>query len=83
MSPSTAPPSPSRDQFTDLIKSSPDDEITITYRRSPDADMNASVPKGGEGGEETTISVTLGLTRRVVRHCRPRPGRSHHLRAPR
>ncbi|MCA9274619.1 MAG: PDZ domain-containing protein [Phycisphaerales bacterium] len=54
-------PIASRDQFTDLIKSlAPDDEITITYRRSPDADMNASVPKGGQGGEETTISVTLG-----------------------
>lgn len=50
----------SRDQFTDLIKAlTPGDEVTITYRRSPDAYMNASVPKGGPGGEETTISVTL------------------------
>lgn len=53
-------PIASRDQFTDLIKSlSPGDDITITYRRSPDADMNASVPKGGDGGPETTITVTL------------------------
>lgn len=53
-------PIDSRDQFTELIKSlAPGDEITITYRRSPQADMNASVPKGGDGGEETTISVKL------------------------
>ena len=55
-----ATPIDSRDQFTDLIKTlTPGDDITITYRRSPQADMNASVPKGGPGGPETTITVTL------------------------
>lgn len=50
----------SRDTFTQTIKSlSPGDDIAITYRRSPDAQMNASVPIGGPGGDETTISVTL------------------------
>lgn len=50
----------SADAFRELIRSlSPSDELTIVYRRSPDANMNASVPIGGEGGEETTISVTL------------------------
>ncbi len=55
-----ATPIDSRDQFTDLIKTlTPGEGINITYRRSPDADMNASVPKGGPGGPETTITVTL------------------------
>ncbi|MCR9076354.1 MAG: PDZ domain-containing protein, partial [bacterium] len=55
-----ATPIGSRDTFTDLISSlAPGDDITITYRRSPDADMNVSVPKGGEGGEETTLRVML------------------------
>lgn len=53
-------PIASRDQFTDLIKTlTPGVDITITFRRSPQADMNASVPKGGPGGPETTITVTL------------------------
>lgn len=50
----------SQDDFTDAISAmSPGDELTIVYRRSPDAQMGASVPIGGEGGEESTISVTL------------------------
>lgn len=33
--------------------------LAIEYRRSPDADRNASVPKGGEGGEPTIVTVTV------------------------
>lgn len=55
-----ATPIDSREQFTALIKTlTPGHDISITYRRSPQADMNASVPKGGPGGPETTITVTL------------------------
>lgn len=39
---------------------SPGDELTLVLRRSPDADPNASVPKGGEGGETFEVVVTLG-----------------------
>ncbi|USO00294.1 MAG: hypothetical protein H6810_06455 [Phycisphaeraceae bacterium] len=38
---------------------SPGDEVTMVFRRSPQADMNASVPKGGAGGEPFTIRVAL------------------------
>ncbi len=33
--------------------------INLVFRRSPDAQMSASVPKGGAGGEEFTVSITL------------------------
>jgi hypothetical protein len=79
----------SRDTFTQTIRSlSPGDDIAITYRRSPDAQMNASVPIGGPGGDETTISVTLssrdawsgtvarGLGERTI----PLPRRGDHER---
>ncbi len=35
------------------------DTFSIEIRRSPDANMNASVPIGGEGGERETITVTV------------------------
>ena len=35
------------------------DEVVLVLRRSPDANMNASVPKGGVGGEEFTVTVNL------------------------
>ncbi|MFG0245425.1 MAG: hypothetical protein ACF8MF_05155 [Phycisphaerales bacterium JB052] len=55
-----AEPIESADQFKALIAAlSPGDELTVVYRRSPEADMNASVPKGGPGGTETTITATL------------------------
>lgn len=38
---------------------SPGDELTLVFRRSPQAQMNASVPKGGSGGEEFTITIEL------------------------
>ena len=84
-----ATPIASRDTFTDLIRSlAPGDDITITYRRSPDADMNASVPKGGEGGEETTLSVTLSskdewsgtVGRGLGEHTIPLPRRGEYER---
>ncbi len=34
--------------------------ITLTLRRSPDAKSDASVPIGGEGGDEFTVEVELG-----------------------
>lgn len=53
-------PIDSADAFKALIATlSPGDEMTIVYRRSPDADMNASVPVGGAGGDEVTITTTL------------------------
>ena len=35
------------------------DTVTLVFRRSPDAQMNASVPIGGSGGDEFSISVEL------------------------
>jgi hypothetical protein len=35
------------------------DEVVLVMRRSPDANMNASVPKGGQGGDEFTVAVVL------------------------
>ncbi len=84
-----ATPIASREAFTDHIRSlAPGDDITITYRRSPDADMNASVPKGGEGGEETTLSVTLSskdewsgtVGRGLGEHTIPLPRRGEYER---
>ena len=55
-----ATPITTTEQFKALIADmSPGDELTIVYRRSPDADMNASVPIGGPGGKEITITATL------------------------
>ena len=53
-------PIETRDDFKRIIDAlAPGDEITIVYRRSPEADMNASIPIGGPGGDETTLTVTL------------------------
>ena len=53
-------PIDSADAFRAFIAThAPGDTLTIVYRRSPDAQMNASVPIGGEGGDEVTISATL------------------------
>lgn len=55
-----ATPISTTEQFKALIADmSPGDELSIVYRRSPDADMNASVPIGGPGGKEITITATL------------------------
>jgi hypothetical protein len=35
------------------------DPLTMVFRRSPQAQMNGSVPKGGPGGDEFTITVEL------------------------
>lgn len=46
--------------FKDLVDSmKPGDAITLVLRRSPDASAEASVPKGGAGGDEFTVTVTL------------------------
>lgn len=50
----------SAEAFAAFIAScSPGDRISIEYRRSPEADMNASVPIGGPGGDAVTINATL------------------------
>jgi len=71
--------------FRDEIQSlDAGDMVTMVFRRSPDAQMNASVPIGGAGGDEFTISVELaskdmwsgtiqrGLADREIRP--PKPG---------
>lgn len=35
------------------------DTLIIEYRRSPEADPNGSIPRGGPGGEVQTISITV------------------------
>ena len=46
--------------FSELIDTmSPGDPLTLVFRRSPDASMRASVPKGGAGGDEFTIKIDL------------------------
>lgn len=53
-------PIDSADAFKALITTlTPGDTLTIVYRRSPEANMNASIPIGGPGGPETTLTVTL------------------------
>jgi len=50
-----------RDAFTQRLDAhAPGDEVVLVVRRSPDADPNASVPRGGEGGEKFTVRATLG-----------------------
>lgn len=51
----------SADDFrTTIDQINPATTITLTLRRSPDAQSNASVPIGGEGGDEYTVEVELG-----------------------
>jgi hypothetical protein len=38
----------------------PGDTVTLVLRRSPQADPNAAVPTGGPGGDEFTVTSTLG-----------------------
>jgi hypothetical protein len=38
----------------------PGDAVTLVLRRSPHADPNAAVPTGGPGGDEFTVTATLG-----------------------
>ncbi len=38
----------------------PGDSVTLVLRRSPEADPNAALPKGGPGGDEFTVTATLG-----------------------
>ncbi len=48
------------DGFRAAIESkSPGDRVTLVFRRSPEAQMNASVPRGGPGGETLTLEVKL------------------------
>ena len=46
--------------FREIINQmSPGDSVKLIFRRSPQAQMNASVPKGGPGGEEFSIEIEL------------------------
>lgn len=46
--------------FRETLRSlSPGDIVTLAFRRSPDAQINASVPTGGDGGDEFTIKIEL------------------------
>ncbi|MGV6813876.1 MAG: hypothetical protein ACWA5W_02565 [Phycisphaerales bacterium] len=48
------------DEFREMIAAMrPGEAIKLVFRRSPEASMNASVPKGGAGGEEFTVQVDL------------------------
>lgn len=38
----------------------PGDTVMLVLRRSPQADPNAAVPTGGPGGDEFTVTATLG-----------------------
>ncbi len=38
----------------------PGDSVVLVLRRSPEADPNAAVPKGGPGGQEFSVAATLG-----------------------
>ena len=50
-----------RDEFNEAIDAlAPGDEVTLALRRSDDADPDAAVPQGGEGGELFTVRATLG-----------------------
>ena len=47
--------------FKDLVSSlAVGDEVSLVLRRSADANPDASVPKGGQGGEPFTVTVALG-----------------------
>lgn len=47
--------------FKALVKArKPGDTLGIVYRRSPDASAESAVPRGGEGGEQKTMTVVLG-----------------------
>jgi len=47
--------------FQALVKAKkPGDEVVLVTRRSPEASAESSVPRGGEGGEERTLTAVLG-----------------------
>ena len=48
-------------RFSEIIGAmSPGDTVTLVMRRSPRAQPNAAVPTGGPGGDEFTVTATLG-----------------------
>ncbi|GAB4385161.1 MAG: hypothetical protein Kow0022_10030 [Phycisphaerales bacterium] len=60
MSPEARVPISSAAQFHDLTgKLAVGSVFSIEYRRSPEADINAAIPKGGPGGEAQTLTVTV------------------------
>ena len=47
-------------EFRELIDSmAPGDTVVMVFRRSPDAQKNSAVPKGGAAGDEFTVTVEL------------------------
>lgn len=60
VTPDSRTPISSAAQFNELTaKLAVGSSFSIEYRRSPDADTNASIPKGGPGGEVQSLTVTV------------------------
>ncbi len=56
----TRVPIASASAFNDFVATlSPGEMLSIEARRSPEAQPNASIPKGGPGGETTTYSIRV------------------------